>query len=311
MSVSSNPTLLVTGGSGHLGRRVLELLLQNTKSHIITTTRHPEKMADFAARGVEVRKADHDDPASLPAAYAGAQRMLIIASDSVGRRAEQVRHVVAAAEAAGVKHVCYTSSTSPEPSADHPIENDHFWSELAIMSSKLSWTILRHAMWQEHLYLFLPTAVATGLLLSTMGDAGMSYVTREDCAHTDVAALISDFTGCRILDVTGPSVVTPDDLAALASEFSGRPVKHVQGTPEEIIPRLVANGLPEGMAIGIVEFEQIARKGYFKVVASTVKDLTGRDPESVRSYISRTRADLLPDKEGRVRIDVHMARPVD
>ena len=45
-------------------------------------TRDPAKLADLAARGVEVRKGDFDDPATLPAAFAGVDRALIVSTDS-------------------------------------------------------------------------------------------------------------------------------------------------------------------------------------------------------------------------------------
>jgi NAD(P)H dehydrogenase (quinone) len=308
MTETADPTLLVTGGSGHLGRRVIDLLLQNTKSKIIATTRNPEAMADFAARGVDVRKADHDEAVSLPAAYAGAERMLIIPSHSVGRRFEQIRRVVPAAEAAGVKHVIYVSTPSAMPSKRDHVTNDHFWSELAVTSSKLTWTILRHNMWTEHIFLFLPIAAATGKLISAMGEHGRGYVTREDSAYTDAAVLASNSTDCQIFDVTGPGVVTQEDLAGFASELTGRPIKYVRATAEETLQSLIAGGLPPDRAKSVLEFELFAGQGYHSMVTPTVKDLTGRDPESVHDYVYRNRADLVPDEQGRANIEVLRAR---
>ena len=69
--MSNDRTLLVTGASGHLGRRVLDLLLAAGTRSIIATTRYPDRLADFARRGVVVRWADFDKPDSLEAAFAG------------------------------------------------------------------------------------------------------------------------------------------------------------------------------------------------------------------------------------------------
>ena len=72
-------TLLVTGASGQLGRSVINHLLDTFKvpaAQIIATTRTPANLADLAARGVIVREADFDDPASLAKAFAGADRAL-------------------------------------------------------------------------------------------------------------------------------------------------------------------------------------------------------------------------------------------
>lgn len=77
-------TLLVTGASGHLGRRVVELLVG-----------------------------------------AGADRLLLVSTDAVdfpGRRIEQHRAAIAAAKAAGVEHIIYTSFADPDPRFRGPRE---------------------------------------------------------------------------------------------------------------------------------------------------------------------------------------------
>ena len=104
----SEPALLVTGAAGHLGRRVLEILLDVPGARtLIATTRQPAKLADLAARGVDVRAADFDDEAGLAAAFAGAGRALLISTDAVdapGRRAAQHAAAIRALAAVGVQH---------------------------------------------------------------------------------------------------------------------------------------------------------------------------------------------------------------
>jgi NAD(P)H dehydrogenase (quinone) len=131
-------TLLVTGASGHLGRRVLELLLETQTGQIIATTRTPEKLADFAQRGVIVRQADFDDPASLVTAFTGADRLLLISTDVIGvpgLRIQQHTNAVKAAEEAEVSHVVYTSLINPEPGTPIAIAPDHYETELALAQS--------------------------------------------------------------------------------------------------------------------------------------------------------------------------------
>src|SRR4051812_5516944 len=93
MSESTRRTILVTGASGHLGRRVIELLLESNIDHVIAATRTPEKLAHLIARDVEVRKADFDDPSTLAAAFDGVDRLLLISTDVLdGTDRRQVQH---------------------------------------------------------------------------------------------------------------------------------------------------------------------------------------------------------------------------
>jgi len=80
--------LLVTGASGHFGQRVLHHLLSTLKvpaNNIIATSRTPDKLTSWAAQGVTVRAADFEDPTSLPAAFQGAERLLLISTDAVSK----------------------------------------------------------------------------------------------------------------------------------------------------------------------------------------------------------------------------------
>ena len=165
MTTKSKPTLLVTGASGQLGKRVVELLLDAKAGHVIATTRTPEKLAALAARGAEIRPADFKDPASLRAAFSGAERMLLISTGDLfplGLRLGQHRAAVAAAVAAGVRHILYTSGPAPYPIAGGGLIDDHFWTEQAIFASPLEWTILRHQIYMDTLLMSVTQAAAVG-----------------------------------------------------------------------------------------------------------------------------------------------------
>jgi NAD(P)H dehydrogenase (quinone) len=76
-------TLLVTGATGHLGQRVLHHVVDTLRvpgNRIIATTRKPESLSAWAVKGVVVRTADFENTASLPDAFRGAGRLLLIST---------------------------------------------------------------------------------------------------------------------------------------------------------------------------------------------------------------------------------------
>jgi len=288
-------TFLVTGAGGQLGRRVLELLVQAKPGKLIATTRNPDKLADFVRQGVEVRKADFNDAAALADAFSGADRLLLVSTDELatpGKRLAQHRAAVAAAEKAGVKHVVYTSAPATYPTPGGSLTDDHFWTEQALIGSRLDWTILRNSLYTDLLLMSLPHAAATGQLFTATGTAARNYVTREDCARTAAAALIKA-AGKQILHVNGPAPVTQAEIAAIVSELTGKTVTHIPVSPDDLRKGLGGAGLPPFLVEALVAFDIDAARGYHAINAPTVQELTGRAPTSVRAFLTEHRAALL------------------
>ncbi len=244
-----------------------------------------------------MRKADFKDPASLRAAFAGADRMLLISTGDLfplGLRLGQHRAAVAAAVDAGVKHILYTSGPAPYPIAGGGLIDDHFWTEQAIFATPLEWTILRHQIYMDTLLMSVPQAAASGQLHSSMGNGASNYVTREDCARTDAAALASDFSGRRILDITGPKPVTQDEVAAVASELTGRPIKHVNLALDAQRAGMASAGLPPFLIEALQRFQIAASQGFHAITTPAVAELTGHPPQSVRDFLTANRPKLTP-----------------
>jgi NAD(P)H dehydrogenase (quinone) len=288
-------TLLVTGAAGKLGQSVIAHLLGTQKipaARIVAATRDPGKLASLAAKGVGVRKADFDDSASLGAALAGVDRMLLISTDALdrpGRRLAQHQAAIAAAKKAGVKHVVYTSMPNPDGSLV-TFAPDHLGTEQALAASGLGWTILRNSWYMENLLMSLPGALAAGKWLTSTGNGKIAHVSRDDCARAAAAALASDSTANACYDITGPQKLTTAEIAALASEVFAKPLEVVQITDEEISENLQAHGVPAVFVPTLVSFEANTRAGKFDVLSNAVEKLTGKPPQRLRDFLMASKA---------------------
>lgn len=285
-------TLLVTGASGHLGRLVVEELAKTTGHVIIAGTRTPEKLA--ARSGIEVRRADFDDAASLDVAFAGVDRLLIISTDALGvpmKRARQHGVAIDAAKRAGVKHIVYTSA----PKADTSplvLAPDHKATEEALSASGLGYTVLRHNWYAQALLGSLPAAIASGRLYTAAGDGRIAYVAREDCALADAAALASGFEGKRVVEITGPEALSAAQVAAIASEVTGKNVAAVQLTEAQMAAGMKQAGLPPPVADFLAAVDTNVKDGALDIVSPAFVELTGRAPMTVRAFLMAHRAEL-------------------
>lgn len=279
--------ILVTGAGGNLGRRVVELLLEGGATRVIAGSRDPGKL-DIA--GVETRKVDFSDPASLDAAFAGVDQLLLISTDVIGEARQKLQATaVAAAKRAGVKHILYTSLVHPGPDSPVLLAPDHDMTERAIEATGADYTFLRNALYMENFLGALPHAVASGRWHVAWGQGRSAHVSREDCARAAAAALLGGPKGKRTIEVAGPEALNAEEVAAIASEIAGKPLAVVHVDDAALTAGMVGAGLPQPVAELLTSFEKSIRLGHSNV-ASQVAELTGRTPTSVKDFLSANRA---------------------
>lgn len=291
MTKFATSALMVTGASGHLGRIAVEELLARGATKLVAGTREPAKLADLAAKGVDVRKVDFDDAGSLAAAFAGIDRLLLVSTDGIGKRVAQQRAAIAAAKAAGVKHIVYTSAPAARPNADAGLGGEHFWTEVALAESGIDFTILRNHMYAENNLADAKHVVTSGQLYGLVGDRGTAYVTRADAARTAAGALLTA-EGNSIEDVSGPAAVTNAERAALYGKLTGKPVTAIPVTAPELKAGMLGAGIPEGFAEALLAFQRDAVSGFHGVVTDTVERYASRKPQDLEDFLTENKAAL-------------------
>jgi NAD(P)H dehydrogenase (quinone) len=288
-------SVIVTGASGQLGRLAAESLMERiAPEQLILVSRSPEALGQFRARGAEVRYGDFDDPDSLPAAFAGGRRMLLISTDAIGRRTSQHRAALDAAAAAGVERVVFTSHVNPV--AGNPtgaVATEAGETEAMLRASSFGWTVLRFGSFAELQVTPASLAVSAGKLVTNFGDGRINPVARRDCAEAAVVALTNDGHLGQIYDITGPQALSAADLADVFSDVTGRPVKVVQMGDKMLSWLLGRYGTPKPVARSVTAFGRAVREGFFDVTDPAFEALTGRTATSLRDVLISHRADLV------------------
>jgi NAD(P)H dehydrogenase (quinone) len=281
-------TVALTGASGNLGRAVAEGLLDALDPQdVVLITRTPDKLADLAARGADVRHGDFDDPASLGAAFAGVDQLLLISGDAIGARVAGHLAAIDAAAAAGVAHVAYTSIGNPSDDNPAIAAADHRATEDALRASGVAWTFLRNGIYADLQVDAAAAAIATGTLLTNAGAGRNGFVTRDDCAAAAVAVLTTDGHKRKAYDITGPEALDADDLARLYGELGATPVAVAHVDDDAWVAAMVQHaGMPEPVARAYATFGTSQRQGYAAVVTPTLERLTGRRPTSLRELLA-------------------------
>ncbi|SDG99847.1 NAD(P)H dehydrogenase (quinone) [Pseudomonas flavescens] len=289
--------LFVTGASGQLGRRVVEHLLDSGATGIVAGSRTPDALAGLTTRGVELRRADFDDCASLDSAFAGIDHLLIISvldtPDDPPRRLRRHLAAVAAAAKAGVKHITYTSMQAPGPDSPIPFAPDHRCTEEAIEATGIAHTILRPNWYTDIAFFWLPPVLASRQWFSAAEDGRVAYLWRDDLARAAAASLLAGGAHSRTLDISGPEALSPQEIIATVNEVFGTSAQVVPVSDAQRATGLRAAGLPEAQVAIFGAFDVNTRLGRVDTVNGEFKRLTGRKPRSLREFLLEHRDALL------------------
>jgi len=268
--------IVVTGATGQLGRLVVEGLLKKVApAEVVAAVRDPGKAAEFAARGVQVRRADYDDPASLGAAFAGADKVLLISSSTPGGRLAQHEAVVTAAREAGVGHLAYTSVLYAD-TTKLSLAPDHKATEEAVRASGLPFTFLRNGWYTENYAQTIGQALAVGSFAGAAGDGRLGAVPRLDFAEAAVEVLTGEGHEGQVYELAGDEPFSYADLAAAVTAAAGKEVTYQNLTVEQYRKVLVGAGLPEPVAAMLADADRGIADGELASTSGDLSRLLGR-----------------------------------
>jgi NAD(P)H dehydrogenase (quinone) len=285
--------IVVTGATGHLGPIVIEELLARgvPAAEIVAAVRTPEKAAGLAERGVQVRRADYDEPDSLVAAFAGADKLLFISGSEVGQRVRQHGNVVEAAKAAGVGLLVYTSILNAD-NTEMLLAEEHKATEAIIRESGLPYVLLRNAFYFEVYSANFPAALEHGALVNATGDNRLSVASRADFAGAAAAVLTTEGHENKVYELGGEPGFTLTELAAELTRQSGRTVVYNDLPGAEYTAFLTSVGLPQQAAEVFADASVGATRGEAFTDSGDLPRLLGRPTTSLTDAVAAALKEL-------------------
>ena len=283
-------TYAVTGATGHLGRlAVSELLARGVAaSDVVAVVRAPEKAADLAERGVQVREGDYDRPQTLPAALAGVDRLLLVSGSEPGKRVPQHTAVIDAARAAGVQRLVYTSILHADTTAN-PLAPEHRATEEVLRASGIPATALRNGWYTENYTSQLDQYLERGEVLGATGSGRVSAATRADLAAAAVSALLADADPDPVYELGGPSFDFAE-LAATLTEVTGQQVTARDLPEAEYAAVLEQVGLDAGTAAFVASLDASIARGELETSSGDLERLLGRPATPLAEAVGAARA---------------------
>jgi NAD(P)H dehydrogenase (quinone) len=265
--------VLVTGATGQLGSRIVQhLAKQLPAGSVVAGGRNAAK----APVGVEFRKLDYTDPASIDAALVGVNRVVLVSGTDVGKRVPQHKAVIDAATRAGVQLLGYTSILKAD-SNPFLLATEHRGTEEVLAAGKLPYILLRNGWYSENYTSTAAMTIQAGVIRSASANARFSTAPRDDYAAAAAALILrDDHKPGQAYELAGSSNFSKQELAELLSRKSGKQVVVENLSESEYVASLVQVGLPEPIAKILADSDSKSAAGWLFDDSRTLERAIGR-----------------------------------
>jgi len=279
--------IAVTGATGHLGRLVIEALLGTgvPPKEIVALVRTPEKARHTAEQGVQVRRADYNEPDTLAPALQGVDRLLLISGSEVGQRIRQHGSVVEAARQVGVRLLAYTGCLKADTSSIR-LAAEHKATEEVIRKSGIPFVFLRNGWYIENYTDQIPQYLDQGAILGSAGEGRVSAAIRAEYAAAAASVLTRRGHENAVYELGGDKAFTLNELAEELSRHSGRSVVYRDLPFEERVQDLLKAGLPDPFARILADSDLGIARGDLFTDSGDLSRLIGRPTTPLRDAVA-------------------------
>ncbi|MET7987943.1 SDR family oxidoreductase [Streptomyces sp. NPDC005281] len=278
-------SIVVTGATGHLGRHVIEQLLEKVPAEQITAVvRDESKAAGLAARGVRLAVADYNTPETFDGLFAAGDKVLLISGNEFDKgRVEQHRVVIDAAKAAGVSLLAYTSAPGSLTAA---LADDHRATEKILLASGLPYSLLRNGWYHENYTENLAPVLAHSAVVQAAGEGRIASASRADYAAAAVAVLTGEGHENTTYELSGDEAWGFAEYAAELSRQTGKEIAYNSVSPEAFVSILTGAGLPEAFAGILAGVDASIEKGELDATPGDLSRLAGRPTTPIAESVA-------------------------
>ncbi|MEO1553094.1 MAG: NmrA family NAD(P)-binding protein [Pseudomonadota bacterium] len=259
------PLILVLGGTGKTGRRVVDRLKAGG---------HAVRVGSRSA----VPAFDWDNEAGWDACLKGVSAAYITYSPDLAMpgATDAIQAFADKAKAAGVKRLVILSGRGePEAQACEKIVQD----------SGLEWSVVRASWFNQNFSeaAFLDMVMA-GKITLPAGDQVEPFVDADDIADVVAATLTQDHHNGEIYEVTGPRLMTLTDIASDLSNAMGREVVYVDVPHDAFIAGIAESGAPKDVVWMLDYLFSTVLDGRNAHLTDGVQRALGRPPKDFADF---------------------------
>ncbi|MEH6453687.1 MAG: SDR family oxidoreductase [Psychromonas sp.] len=288
----NNETILIIGAAGSNGTATIDSLVskQLSGTKIRAAVRSAEKAKQLTAKypSIETVIIDLDKAQTLTTAFKGVDKVFMIPGNVEQRELHAKNAVDAAVQGGSVKQFVFFSVVGAEYEAI--LFGKQFRAgEKYLEQSGLNWTHLRTIFFQDNFFGWAD-GIKQGALYFGVREGRFAPLNIADIG--EIAANILTTTGHnnKAYNVTGPELLSGDDMAAVFTNVTGKEVAYVSPTQEQTLESLLSTGWPQWQAEGMLELFEIFATDQAAIVSPDGEALLGRPLTTLNSFITANKS---------------------
>ncbi|MES2899423.1 MAG: NAD(P)H-binding protein [Pseudomonadota bacterium] len=265
--------ILVVGANGTVGSEIVKLLRSAGEDVVSATSKAP------SGRG-QVRL-ELASGAGIEQAFAGVDRAFLMAPPGYLNQHEILAPLIEQAAQNRVRRVVLLSAFGADADESTPLRK----AELHLERSGVPYNVLRPNWFMQNFNSYwIEGIVKAGLIQLPVADARTSFIDARDIAASAAALLLGETHPNQSFDLTGPESLTHADVAAILTEATGKQIRFEDITPAQMLPQLLAAGLPEAYSQFLVMILGLLKEGGAARITDAVQVITGRAPILFAQY---------------------------
>jgi len=280
-------TILMTGATGSVASQILPLLA-NKGVTVRALVRDPSsaKAKQLATgAGVELVRGDLEEHRELPAAFAGADTVVII--HPPGPRAPcQSSNALWAAKRAGAKRVVRLSAIGAGYDAPTVNGRMHGLSDHEVVASGLAYTIIKPHFFMQNLMMAAQTIAKDGAIYMPLGDGKLPMIDVRDIGEFFARVLLDDAHDGLTYTITGPAAITLHDVAAAASRALGKPVKYQPVPLEAALQGMGGMGIDSWNLGALADYFQAYARSWASDVTPDFERVVGHPARAIDEFVT-------------------------
>jgi uncharacterized protein YbjT (DUF2867 family) len=279
---------LITGATGEIGSRVVELLLQEgVRPRIIV--RDAAKARARCQDRVYIFVGDLGDSRPLQLALEGADALFLVNSGpAIPLRDEAVAQT---AKAAGVKRLVKLSSMDAQQNVGTGVW--HARGEAAIRATGISYTFVQPTGFMSNALHWAASIKAQGIVRSPTGEGRIPFIHPDDLAAVASKVLRTPEYNGQSLPITGPEALSYREMTTKIGSAIGRSLEFRSLDEQQESERMLASGDSEEIVAAHLSIYRAIREGRLAAVNDNMERILGQKPRTFDQWIQENIAAFL------------------